>query len=277
MKLTEGFIWRYNNYLKPHFLLDKNLVFMLKRVLKNFLLKNQDNKYCYIYADSTNIGDYCSSLGIKYLIGEDGINLYASNASIKETSKYLKFFKKNNGKKVKIIIGGGGLLQGCFESFWLEMLKSNLSFSLYGVGANRMHPDRSILCQNYIDQIGDCAARIHVRDDTTYELFKEEHMHKLSVGICPSVNYIVNYIKKYPKFEEKYLLNVTHPVDIKMSGGDPMYIRKILMQVADALKLKYDETDHINENLSNLMKRYLRAKFILSSRQIGRASCRERV
>ncbi|MDA8413574.1 MAG: polysaccharide pyruvyl transferase family protein [Desulfobacteraceae bacterium] len=240
------------------------------RKYNNYVLMRHDSPICYIYADAINIGDKTSSLGVNYLTGRRGVELFSSPAGLGATFRSLKWLEKNR-PDTAIIVGGGGLLQGCFESFWKGLIATSLRFSLFGVGANEIQGKRSLPSDEVLRMIVDRASTLHVRDKWTRELLLYHGRGKeISVGVCPAVNYLVSrYGSTGGGGERNYLLHVQHPVDIRMAGGNYDLISRKLKKIAFDLHLHYDETDHIQEDLDSLVTRYRRARFVVTSRLHG--------
>jgi hypothetical protein len=268
VKVKEGLQWRYQLYVRPYILLNESPVKALLRKYNNYLLRHSSKPFCYIYADATNIGDKVSFLGVKFLTGKKGIELFSSTAGLKTTVSQLKWLEKKR-PQARIIIGGGGLLQECFVPFWTQLLKTSLSFTLFGIGANEIPGKRKIPPDDLLKQIAHRAISINVRDEWSRKLLDHGQETKISIGVCPSINYLTYKFPKQAYANEKYLLHIQHPVDVRMAGGDAERISSIVKLVAANLKLQYIETNHINQNLDLLAKFYKGARFVVSSRLHG--------
>lgn len=267
-KIAEGIFWRYNCYILPHLPIDKNFISFFLRKLRNFFLKYSSTPICYISADAINIGDRLSAKGVRYLVGLQGIELFASPDAIKSTSRVLKWLKKNR-PKTKIIIGGGGLFQECFVPFWEMLISTNLKFAIFGVGANEMGCKRKLPPEKLLHDIAQRALGVHVRDQWTHDLLQFGQVNTFTIGVCPSVNYLVSRFPKNERQRKRYLLHIKHPADVQMSKGDLNRITEVIKNVAKELDLLYDEATHIKENLPKLIRRYHRAHFVISSRLHG--------
>lgn len=258
--------WRYELRLRPYLLLHENLLCALSRKINNFSRLRDSSPLIYISADASNIGDRVSALGVQMLAGAEGVELFSSRVALPSTFKTLNWLQ-NNRSDARVIIGGGGLLQECFDPFWRELVKTNLRFALFGVGANEL-TGRNLLPDETMHAIADKALMLHVRDKWSYDILSYANKEKLSIGVCPSVNYLrAKYSGRLTS--KQYLLHVQHPVDIKMAGGDPDRISNSVRTIAADLGLVYDETSHIKENLSSLVARYQRAQYVVSSRLHG--------
>jgi hypothetical protein len=268
MNIIEGLSWRYQQKVRPRLLLHENPCSALWRSCRNLARMRDDQPICYISADATNIGDRVSALGVRSLVKKPGIELFASRAALASTVAALNWLQANR-PGTRIYIGGGGLLQECFAPFWESLLETSLPFVLFGVGANEMVGQRSLPSADLLSRIARQALALHVRDFWTKSLLDFGQPGEVTVGVCPAVNYLAARFGDPPVQEQKYLLHVQHPVDIRLAGGDAGRINTMVRSTANSLGLIYDETDHIKENLHELCARYRRARYVVSSRLHG--------
>jgi hypothetical protein len=68
----------------------------------------------YISANDVNIGDVLSNLGIRKLVGIQGVNLYCDRMYSEQTTRVIRGAQSDD----VFIIGGGGLLMDYFMPFW---------------------------------------------------------------------------------------------------------------------------------------------------------------
>ena len=268
MSIIDGLSWRYQLYLKPHLMLHENISGAVHRLYRNNKLKHEVEPICYVFADASNIGDRVSASGVSFLVGRPGVELFSSAAGLKSTFRTIKWLEGHR-PSTKIIIGGGGLLQECFAPFWSELLKTKLPFVLFGVGVNEMQDKRKITSREIMKQLAFRAHAIHVRDNWSQDLFQFGQSNPVTVGVCPSVNYLVSEFKTAQSASPGNLLHVLHPVDVRLAGGDPEAHRKCVKDLANDLDLTYDETNHIKEDIRVLARRYQRARIVVSSRLHG--------
>jgi hypothetical protein len=268
MNIIEGLSWRYQVQVRPRLLLHENPCSALLRSCRNLARMREDQPTCYISADATNIGDRVSALGVRSLVKKPGIELFASRAALASTVGALSWLQANR-PGTRIYIGGGGLLQECFVPFWESLLEISLPFVLFGVGANELAGQRSLPSADLLNRIARHAKAVHVRDFWTKSLLDFGQSREVTVGVCPAVNYLASRYGDPPVQEQKYLLHVQHPVDIRLAGGDAERINTMVRSTANSLGLIYDETDHIKENLDELCARYRRARYVVSSRLHG--------
>ncbi|NTU73476.1 polysaccharide pyruvyl transferase family protein [Candidatus Roizmanbacteria bacterium] len=268
MDIKSGIEWRYRKYFNSSLRYDRNILKAVSRRLHNIIESRSASVLSYISADSVNPGDRASALGVKFLANNSGVELYASKSALRETLRVLERLKKK-GKCPKVVVGGGGLLQECFNPFWEELLHLSIPFVMFGIGANTLKAKRDLPSQSLLDGIASSAAAIHVRDRMTQQLLQRGQASNPTVGVCPSVNYIMNRFQNKYNFDKTHLLHVLHPSDILMSGGNQEQLSIIVKKAAKELGLQYDETFHSNESLDSLLKRYKRARFVVSSRLHG--------
>ena len=267
MDLFGGILWRYRLYVQPHLLMDENPFRAASRRYNNFIRRHADPPVCYIYADAGNTGDRMSATGLRFLAGVPGMELFAAPAGLAATSRSLKWLQEKR-PDAKVLIGGGGLLQSCFSPFWTELLKTSLPFALFGIGANEMKDSRALPEEGLMRDIAHRSLAIHVRDKWTQELMQYGQKAQVSLGVCPSVNYLVSKFSGRQK-TKTHLLHVLHPPDIRLAGGDAGRMSSVLKEAARKLGLHYDETDHIKEDMDHLAERYMRARAVVSSRLHG--------
>jgi len=258
--------WRFELRVLPHLLLHESLSCAIARKFRNFSRARGHSPMVYIFADASNIGDRVSALGVQMLAGATGVELFASKVALPATFRTLKWLQEHRAD-ARVVVGGGGLLQECFDPFWRGLLKTKLRFGIFGVGANELK-GRNLPPRETLDAISDRAVILHARDEWSLSLFSGANAGKFSVGVCPSVNYLRSKHMACAPLRP-YLLHVLHPVDIKMAGGDPVKISTSVREIAGELGLIYDETDHIKEGLSSLVARYQRAQFVVTSRLHG--------
>lgn len=260
--------WRYEKYIKPQLPLDKDLFSLIKRKNLNSKIINNDHLIYYLSADEKNLGDYASAQGVKLLLGVKGLESYVSSRGMKETKSLFSRIKTER-KNVHLVVGGGGLLQECFNPFWHTLLDSELKFSLFGVGANELKPGRNLLETSLLHDISGRAQSIHVRDDWTKSLLLNQYNRYINVGFCPALNYL-NY--KYLNFDqgkETTLLYVDHPSDVNMAGGNSNQIISVLKEVANKLGLDFCYTNHVDESFDSIVSLYKKSKVIVTSRLHG--------
>ncbi len=260
--------WRYNKYIKPYMPIDKNIYSLINRKYNNSRIIKNDKLVFYLSADAKNIGDYVSAQGVKFLLGLNGLESFVSSRGLSETKNNLdslKYLKKN----VHIVVGGGGLLQECFNPFWDVLLNSELKFSLFGIGANELQPVRNLLDPDLLRGISEGAGLIHVRDDWTKSLLIKDYDRDITVGFCPALNYLSHKYLNLDNFKEDSLLYVDHPTDVNIAGGDSTNIKSILEGIANELNLNFRYTNHIGDSLDLIIKLYKKSKIIISSRLHG--------
>jgi len=70
----------------------------------------------YVYANQKNAGDFLSAKGVKLAVGIGGTDC------IIEDNNFNSLITNHRNKRLKLLIGGGGLLIRTFESFWHMLL-----------------------------------------------------------------------------------------------------------------------------------------------------------
>jgi len=267
MFLVDGIQWRYRLYVRPHLLLHRSPLHMARRLFNNWRALWASQRIAYVCADPTNSGDYASHLGIRKLVGRPGVELYCAPVALKETFRILARVNRSSQPWRCVFVGGGGLLQACFEPFWEGLLDTAVPFVLFGVGAAEQLPERRVVCADLLERIARNAAAIHVRDSFTLELIAQ-HTSGVTVGICPSVIAVAELGGRLPR-QCTHLLNVVHEADLEMAGVEVGMMRYHLRRIAKLMNLSYDETNHIAGLNRRLLRKYARAAIVVSSRLHG--------
>lgn len=263
-------LWKIQHKIKKFYSANGSIVSFVQRNFELFTsIRRADATY--IYADATNVGDYISHLGVREVFKKDGPSLYAAGSCLGETKAWLNFAGKN--KNNVLIIGGGGLIQHCFEAFWETVLASGFPYVLYGVGACSMKGVRHPINRNLLARIASSATHIHIRDFYTKELFEGLGGKKVTLGECPATDFIRSWYQKNKVVrggkEQPVLLNVIHDFDLSQSGVDVAQYCQIVKEVCVNLGFKYSQTNNIHKNFEMLLKQYEEADIVISSRLHG--------
>lgn len=153
-------------------------------------------------------------------------------------------FEFINANYKAAIIGGAGLLYGCFERFWEEFSeKCKIPFLIWGVGI--CLPDDPCFGQpvskDVVQTVARRAEHVNVRDTLTKEYYNLESAH---VGPCPSVAYLSDWPKRssYDK--------------ITFSRHDPLVAKFEHAQMAKVLRTRQGKllsTDNKQHEFSGLV------------------------
>lgn len=266
-RLLPGFIkWRYELYVAEYVDLYGSLGFFLKQYFSRRKLIKKP-KIVYIYANKGNVGDYISYLGIRQIIGVEGIELFCSPVWEKQFAEYIKRIKQSNSECV-LMIGGGGLLQPVFKNFWQLVLASELPFVCLGVGINKM-PGRGELSDELLTKITSQALQMGVRDTYTHDYLVKLSGKTVYLGICPSVNYVNRFFWNSQSSTQKVLLHMFHPSDLRLAGADLEVITQVLKAVAKTLNLNYIEHSNMSADHERMLTTVAQAKVVVSSRLHG--------
>lgn len=213
----------------------------------------------YVYADYINSGDFASHLGVRFLANTQGVNIRCF-----EASQYLF----QNGSNTRLLIGGGGLLQPCFEPFWKKVVDRKIQYALFGVGINQLGSIRKEMKGLLLKKIAANAFSIHVRDEYTAEILRNMGAKSVSVGICPSVNYLRSD-RFQSRSKSKHLLHVIHPADLHIANVNTDKLRSHLRKISLGLNLGYKETVHLEGLSPRLIRKYENAAIVITSRLHG--------
>lgn len=266
-KLLPGFLkWRYELYLAEKIDLYGSLGFYLKSKYKRAALMKHA-QVVYLYANKRNVGDYISFLGIKEVIGKDGPELFCSPVWEKSLSRQLEFLKQNN-PNCTLIIGGGGLLQPVFASFWELILTSGLRFAVVGVGVNLMK-GRELFPSSFIGRLIEDAIFFSVRDTLTLSHIPEHLKTRVQLHLCPSVNYVNPRYGHNTRVNSNTLLHMKHPSDLRLSGINEEALSTLLREMASERGLEYEEHTNMCANHEFMLRKVSGANVVVSSRLHG--------
>ena len=264
----DAFRWRYQSYVEPYRVACGGPVSFLRRSVENLRARGAEAPVAYVYANPTNAGDFASALGVRMLAAHPGIALHCDAVAVPRTLRTLDDGPDVGRTWSAVVVGGGGLLQQCFDDFWRGLLAGNRPFVVFGIGANAALPVRQLSASDVLTGIAQRAAAIHVRDEFTASLLIAHGARRVTVGLCPSVNYVHAAVSTIRR-ERRTLLHVVHEVDLRMAGGDIRRLRARLQSAAETLGLSYEETDHMQGVDRSLLGRYARATVVVSSRLHG--------
>jgi polysaccharide pyruvyl transferase WcaK-like protein len=176
-------------------------------------------------------------------------------------------------KKIKLIIGGGGLLKDSFEEFWRTVLLSGAKYVCFGIGVCDIKGQNSLLPDDIFREVITKAERLWVRDSRTSMLIEKKFGLKVQSVLCPSVLYIH---KKYSESDYKkkqrnspVLLYTHHKKLVRSLNKGDDFIRNIIKQICNNEGFIFSEVDNITGNANKLLKQYADADFIINTRLHG--------
>lgn len=266
-RLVEACRWRYDNYIRPYRDVYRSPSQIASRAIRNFRASSNDPAIAYICSDTANAGDYASHLGLISLTGREGVQLFCAPVTAAGTLSTLRRRLESGRSWGAVFIGGGGLLQHCFDDFWRGLLTLDVPLVLFGVGAAQSGTIRPVTDSRLLSALGQRATAIHVRDEFTRDLLLKHGAKRVTVGICPSVNYLLPSRNKVST--ATHLLHAIHEADLRIAGVEPDAVRSVLRRIAQTSGLEYDEVSHRSGFSSKLLERYHRAAFVVSSRLHG--------
>ena len=266
--ISGGIRWRYEKYVEPYLLRHGEPLFAIRRFVQNRRLLREKRPTAFVYANPWNVGDFASHCGLQQLVGLEGVELFCDEAALPSTFGVLSGPSGSRREWRAIFVGGGGLLHDYFDPFWRGILKLDLPLVLFGVGINCLEPMRKNTDPELLRQIARRAIGIHVRDEFTKEILCDHDAEDVTVGLCPSVDYISQQAASIPR-SRTHLLHVIHPGDLTMAGTDVDEIRGVVRARARELGLVYDETNHMGRLTHRLLRRYARSSVVVSSRLHG--------
>jgi len=265
---SDALRWRYRVYVEPRFALHHNPWFALKRLVANARAASAERPLVYVYANPQNTGDYASYLGLTRLVGRPGLQLFCARAAVPATMRILQEQLASGGGWGGVFVGGGGLLQECFDPFWEALVSSSVPFVLFGVGAAEELPQRRLTSPGLLRAIADRAHAVHVRDRFTQQLFASVQRHDVTIGVCPAMQWIREAAQSIDTSDTR-LLHVIHDADLAMAGIAEDALRDRVRRIAGTLGLRYEESRHMGSWSRRLLKQYARAAIVVSSRLHG--------
>lgn len=267
MNFVDGLGWRYASYVRPYQAVYQSPLSWARRAVRNYRAGHSRPAIAYVCADPTNPGDYASHLGIRELTGMAGAELFCAPVMTKSTLSVLGRRLDRRGGWNAVFVGGGGLLQQCFDEFWAGLLQLDVPLVLFGVGAAEAGDARRATDPIILRQLAKRALALHVRDRYTADLLAQHGATDVSIGVCPSINYLMHRDRRGEA--STHLLHVVHDWDLKSRGLDPAQIRHTVQSIARDAGLIYDETSHTRRLSPALIRKYLRASVVVSSRLHG--------
>jgi hypothetical protein len=282
MGLADGIRWRYELYVEPRLLLHESPWRRLVRWRANRKHASYPSPIVYLYADAVNLGDRVSHLGVKSLAGREGVELFVSPPALPGSIRALDALIAAK-KAPRLLIGGGGLLQECFNPFWEAVLAREAPFALFGVGANALSGARALPGAAILEGLARKAAFLHVRDSFTENIFAPFAPRRMVRGPCPAIQYLqareveaasagaasgAGAAASAPR-KKDLLVHAIHPADLRLNGVDPEAFRVLVRGTARRLGLEYAETDHVHIGLDECLELYRRARAVVTSRLHG--------
>jgi exopolysaccharide biosynthesis predicted pyruvyltransferase EpsI len=226
----------------------------------------QSSVHIYIYANRKNAGDFLSAKGIKMAVGING----KEEVIEKNLNKLKNTFEKN--KDLKLIIGGGGLLKNSFEEFWQTVLHFNLKYVCFGIGVCDIKGQNSLLPDEIFKEVVINAENFWARDSRTSMIIESKYGVKTKQVLCPSVLYIYKKYGNlnYKRFGTKPILLYSHHKGLlRASKKEDNFIRNVLKKICKNNNFIFLEVDNICKNPDTLLKQYITADIIVSTRLHG--------
>jgi polysaccharide pyruvyl transferase WcaK-like protein len=268
MDLVGAIRWRYQRYVDPYRVVHRNPIAMFRRWIANRHAAAEEHPIAYVYANATNTGDHASYQGVRHLVGRRGVELYCAPLVLPMTLKTLASPPRSGKRWHAVFVGGGGLFQEIFDPFWKGVLEIDVPIVIFGVGANQAGNYRNLTDPALLRAVARKATAVHVRDSFTQSLLAPHGSVPVTVGVCPSMNYIHDMARDLAR-SATHLLHVIHEPDLSGAGVDAKVIRQKVKQIAGILGLAYDETDHMTGMHPSLVRHYARAAVVVSSRLHG--------
>lgn len=265
-KLINGLRWRYELYFAEYIDLFGSVSYFL-RFWSAWFKHRQSAKVIYVFANKRNVGDYISHQGVQQLVNIPGPMMLCTPVAHKLYHYQLNYLRQHN-PSCHVVIGGGGLLQGVFSDFWQAIVDSKLSYSLLGVGLNRM-PGRPELDASLLDTIFSQATIVGLRDPMTVALVDPEHQFKVNLHTCPAHNFVVEYCNSVPIKVQPVLLHMLHEADLRLAKVDIVALKKHVQTLARKSGLTYVESNNMHNNFTTAIAQVAQSQIVVSSRLHG--------
>lgn len=215
----------------------------------------QKSSIMQFYSANANIGNYTPVLGIQKMLGTapDTWNVHASPVD---------FGYINRNYKVAII-GGAGLLHGCFERFWRDFDENcKIPFIVWGIGGCFLKVNKnSVVPRSSASSVLNRAALVNVRDSVTAEYYDIQRAH---VSACPTIEWVSSFRKSNLG---KHILYASHTELVPESDQ-----RKIYNKLKDNAE-SFIYTDNIQRPMAGLMymirKLYAESNIVITTRLHG--------
>ena len=265
-KITSGLRWRYELYLSEYIDLFGSVSYFVQFGLAWF--KNRHSAtVIYVFANKRNVGDYLSHQGVQQIVNIPGPMMLCTPVAQKLYHYQLSYLRQHN-PSCHVVIGGGGLLQGVFSDFWQALVDSKLSYSLVGVGVNRM-PGRPELAPELLHAIFTHATALGLRDPMTVELVQPECQSKVRLHTCPAHNFVVEYINRVTIKVKPALLHMLHEADLRLAKVDIDALKDHVQSLAHKHGLTYVESNNMHNDFSTAIAQVASSQVVVSSRLHG--------
>ncbi len=210
-----------------------------------------------IYSAVDNIGNYLPVLGISEMLPFklDAWNIHDRKIDFEFINKHYK----------GIIIGGAGLLHGCFEHFWERTsYECKLPMIIWGVGV--CLPDKEPNCAVSRDiamRVFEKCDLVNVRDQLTVDYYG---LKNADVSFCPTVVYLKKYQNKISKYRKMILFSSHEQL---LSSREILIIKEKLKNIAKSFKY----TNNMQTKLMGLndiiLRYYCKSRIVVSTRLHG--------
>jgi len=262
-------LWRYEVRYAKYIDLYGSLGFYLKEKLiqykyRYFVRPN----VVYIYANKRNVGDYISHLGVKTIVNIDGPSSFCSTVYLKRLEKQLEKYRSRN-PDVMLVIGGGGLFQDAFTEFWNLVLATKLKYCVVGVGINKMHGRKEMPAHTLKNVIASASYALVRDSESINRLGSYAQSGPVMMSVCPSLNYFSRAFWNKAPHNNRLLLHMVHPSDLRLAEVQRDIITRNLKDIATKLGLTYAEHSNMSANHEKCLHSVRNARIVVSSRLHG--------
>lgn len=265
-KIKSGIRWRYELYFSEYIDLFGSVSYFIQFWLAWFKYRHSA-KVIYVFANKRNVGDYISHQGVQQLVNIPGPMMLCTPVAQKLYHYQLNYLRKHN-PSCHVVIGGGGLLQGVFTDFWQTLVDSKLSYSLFGVGLNRM-PGRPELAAPLLHAIFAQATVLGLRDLMTVALVEPEFQSKVRLHTCPAHNFVAEYCNSISIKVQPVLLHMLHEADLRLAKVDIAVLKQHVHSLAQRYGLTYVESNNMHNDFTMAITQVATSQVVISSRLHG--------
>jgi len=208
------------------------------------------------YSSINNIGNFTPVLGIQKMLSHQTDTWCIHD-------KAMDFDFINRHYKCAII-GGAGLLSGCFEPFWQRVLNEcQIPMIIWGVGACFADQGATTADRTIVSKVAKRCDLINVRDDLTADYYGLNHV---SITACPTIAFLREYRQKLSANRVQVLFSSHEEL---VSSAETTEIRSILSRVVP----QYKYTNNLQRRFTTLnhiiTRSYCKSRTVVTTRLHG--------
>jgi polysaccharide pyruvyl transferase WcaK-like protein len=229
-----------------------------------------------VFANRVNIGDLLSALGIIECLPELEILTYEieprdSAPNFGSNKRLISNLRDEIGPSDVVVIGGGGLLHNYFETFWNEVIDSELNCQifLWGIGICEAKNRNTLLSEATKSKILTRCHVLSVRDQRTASWLSNTRIYP--VVECPS-NVVLRKYGLYSKTRAAIAKNVLFVLHHDINTEEYRELRQVILALESDQDCTVSVIDNLlfkNQDIEDVLKTYQNSDVVITSRLHG--------